>query len=96
MNAVELITASQGSQPTFAGVRVGIFQAGEPGGVLTVRLLLRNESENRYVDVVPGGAVDLFGQGVLTVEEIRLGGESGSGRDLVVLAFEPSPTGPAV
>ena len=94
MNAAQQVTASQWSQPAFGGVRVGIFQAGEPDGVLTVRLLLRNESENRYVDVVPGGVVDLFGQGVLTVEEIRLGGKSGSGRDGVVLAFEPSPGGP--
>lgn len=96
MNAAQQVTASQGSQPRFAGVRVGIFQAGEPDGVLTVRLLLRNERENRYVDVVPGGVVDLFGQGVLTVEKIRLGGELGAGRDDVVLAFEPLPGDPAV
>lgn len=88
--ATSTITVQQGSQPNFGNVLVGIFQAGTPDGVLTVRLLVRGPNDQKFVDLVPGGSTELFGAGILTVDGITLKAPEGPARDEVTLTFAPT------
>lgn len=82
------VVVKQGSQPTFDGVRVGVVVAAMHQGQAKVRLLVRGPEDKKRVDVVAGEEIDLFGRGVLTVDEIDLQPEGG--RDRVALTFRPA------
>lgn len=79
----------QGSQPTFADVRVGVMIAGLRRGVPTARLLLRSEDDAQRVDLEQGQSVDLLGRGRLTVTEVHPR-ERREERDAVTLTFTPA------
>lgn len=83
------VRASQGSQPTFEGVRVGIVVAATHQGEPKVRLLIRSWEEKKRVDLVVGDSEDLFGRGTLTVDGIHLS-EDARTRDQITLTFDPS------
>lgn len=86
------IRVQQGSQPTFADVRVGVMIAGLRDGVPTARLLLRSEEDSVRVDLAQGGSVDLLGRGTLTVTEVHPRAVREQ-RDEVTLSFTPGSVG---
>lgn len=89
------IRVAQGSQPTFADVRVGVMIAGLRAGVPTARLLMRSEEDSVRVDLAQGDSVDLLGRGTLTVTEVHPRAVREQ-RDEVTLTFTPtSGTGPS-
>lgn len=64
------MTFEQGSQPQLNGVRVGIHRVGEPDGVPTARLLLRDGEQRKRVDLTAEAPIDLLGRG--TVELVAV------------------------
>ena len=86
--SADTVVVTQGSQPTFEDVRVGIVVAAMHQGQAKVRLLVRSWEEKKRVDVVVGDEVDLFGRGVLSVDAIELQPEGS--RDRVTLTFRPA------
>lgn len=79
------IEAWQGSQPSYAGVRVGVMVVGEHHGVRKARLLIRNDRENKRVDLAAGETEDLFGVATLTLDDVR---PEPGGRGAVTLTFQ--------
>ena len=73
----QTVTAAQGSQPTIAGLRIGIVDAATRGGVSKARLLLRPASGDRAVTVTVGETVEVPGFGAVTLDAVE-GGESPS------------------
>jgi hypothetical protein len=75
----------QGSQPSYAGVRVGVMVVGEHQGVRTARLMIRSDSDSKRVDLAAGETEDLFGLATVTLDDVRpeLGG-----RGSVTLTFQ--------
>lgn len=64
-------TFAQGSQPHLNGVRVGIQRVGEPGGIASARLLLRDGEQRRRVDLTADHPVDLLGRGTLELVAVH-------------------------
>lgn len=85
---VETVTVAQASQPTYAGVRVGIVIAGLNNGIPMVRLAIRNDEESTMVDLREGESAALFDRGTVTVDAVhpRVTEEE---RDRVTLTFRP-------
>jgi hypothetical protein len=54
--------ATQGSQPTFGGVRVGVMRVGEHQGRRKARLWLNSPADHLRVDLAEGESQDLFGR----------------------------------
>jgi hypothetical protein len=81
----ETVRVSQGAQPTYAGVRVGVMAVGDDHGVLKARLMIRSDSANKRVDLAAGEREDLFGRATVTLGEVE---PSGGGRGTVTLVFE--------
>jgi hypothetical protein len=79
------IEVRQGSQPSYAGVRVGVMVVGEHEGVRKARLMIRSDRQSKRVDLVAGETEDLFGVATVTIDEVRpeLGG-----RGSVTLTFQ--------
>lgn len=71
MTVHEDTTYRQGSQPQINGVRVGIHRVGEPGGVATARLLLRDGRQSLRVDLTHESPVDLLGRGTLELVAVH-------------------------
>lgn len=87
-----VVEVSQGSQPRFGSVRVGVLIAGVRDGVPTARLLLRPQTgPSLQVDALVGESIDLFGGGTLTVRSVAAAGDAGRRRDCVSLEYEPTP-----
>jgi hypothetical protein len=80
------MTVTQASQPTYAGVRVGVVLAGLREGIPTARLDLRSEEEGRLVDLTEGESADLFGRGTVTLEKV-IPRPTAEERDRVTLTF---------
>jgi hypothetical protein len=78
------LEARQGSQPTYAGIRVGVMVVGEHHGVRKARLMIRSASENKRVDLAAGDTEDLFGVATLTLDEVRA---EPDGRGTVTITF---------
>ncbi len=88
--ADQTVRVAQASQPTFAGVRVGVVLVGLKAGVPTTRLLLRSDDQADRRDLAEGDSVDLFGQGTLTVLGVHPR-EHPDERDYVTITFtEPT------
>jgi hypothetical protein len=64
-------TAAQGSQPTIAGLRIGIVDAATRDGVSKARLLLRPASGDRAVTVTVGESVEVPGVGTVLLEAVE-------------------------
>ena len=64
--------ASQGSQPHFDGLRVGIMRVGEHRGDRKARLWINGADTHLRVDLVEGGSQHLAGHGTLTLDEVHL------------------------
>lgn len=79
------VRVEQGSQPRFAGVRVGIMRVGEHRGDRKARLEIRDDRTGKRVDLVEGESEDLLGAGTLTLEQVHLPAPGGRGE--VTLAF---------
>jgi len=69
----QTVTAAQGSQPTIAGLRIGIVDAATRAGVSKARLLLRPASGDRAVTVTVGETVDVPGFGAVTLDAVEGG-----------------------
>ncbi|MBD8078599.1 hypothetical protein [Cellulosimicrobium arenosum] len=82
------VRASQGSQPRFADVRVGIMRIGVREGRALVQLALRSPRGEDVVVVDEGEAIDLHGAGLLHLDEVH--GVEGSTTGEVVLSFHPA------
>ncbi|WP_121255389.1 hypothetical protein [Nocardioides ferulae] len=78
------VRARQGSQPTYAGVRVGVMAVGEHQGVTKARLLIRSDREGKRVDLACGDSEDLFGLATVSLDEVVPGP---GGRGVVTLTF---------
>lgn len=65
------MTILQGAQPRLRGVRVGVHRVGEPGGVATARLLLRDGDQRRKVDLTYGNPIDLLGRGTMELVAVH-------------------------
>ena len=78
------VRARQGSQPTYAGVRVGVMAVGVHRGVAKARLLLRSDREGRRVDLALGDTEDLFGLATVSLDEVH---PEPGGRGVVTLTF---------
>lgn len=66
------VTAEQASQPTYAGVRVGVVLVGRDGaGTPKTRLLIRYDDVHRAVDLAAGETTELTGRGRLCVDAIE-------------------------
>lgn len=63
----ETITAAQGSQPTIAGLRIGIMDAATFDGVSKARLLLRPTGEDTQVVLGVGESREVPGHGTVTL-----------------------------
>lgn len=63
----ETITASQGSQPTIAGLRIGIIDAATFDGLSKARLLLRPPGEDLQVVLAVGESREVPGHGTVTL-----------------------------
>ncbi|KRA24636.1 hypothetical protein ASD65_09610 [Microbacterium sp. Root61] len=68
--ADETITAIQGSQPTVAGLRIGIMDAATFDGVSKARLLLRPPGQDIQVVLAVGETHDLTGVGSVTLVSV--------------------------
>lgn len=79
------IEARQGSQPSYAGVRVGVMVVGEHQGVRKARLMIRSDRENKRVDLAAGDTEDLFGVATVTLDDVR---PEPGGRGAVTLTFQ--------
>ncbi len=66
------VRVEQGSQPRVCGVRVGIMRVGEHQGDRKARLVIRDASTGRRVDVAEGQSEDLLGAGTLTLQQVHL------------------------
>lgn len=78
------VDARQGSQPSYAGVRVGVVVVGEHRGVPKARLLIRSDHDKKRVDLALGDTEDLFGLATLTLDDVR---PEPDGRGVVTLTF---------
>jgi hypothetical protein len=81
------ITASQGAQPLFADVKVGIMRVGVRGEEARVQLIVRSPRQDEVVVVARGGSLDLTGAGTLHVDAIE--GEPGTVQGKVTFTFTP-------
>ncbi|WP_382306064.1 hypothetical protein [Herbiconiux sp. UC225_62] len=70
-NGPATVTAAQGSQPTIAGLRIGVVAAATRDGVSKARLLLRPDSGDRAVTVAVGETVDVPGFGTVTLDAVE-------------------------
>lgn len=66
------VRAQQGSQPRFAGVRVGVMRVGEHHGHRKARLWLNGVDAHLRVDLIEGESQDLLGHGTLTLDAVHL------------------------
>ncbi|MEV0952346.1 hypothetical protein [Promicromonospora sp. NPDC050249] len=82
------ITASQGAQPLFADVKVGIMRVGVRGEEAKVQLLVRSPRQDEVVVVARGGSLDLTGAGTLRIDAIE--GRPGTVQGKVTFTFTPS------
>jgi hypothetical protein len=64
--------ASQGSQPHFAGLRVGIMRVGEHQGLRKARLWINGSDTHLRVDLAEGASQHLAGHGTLTLDAVHL------------------------
>lgn len=64
------ITATQGSQLTFAAARVGIMRVGARDGRTVAQLALRSPSTQDVIVVSPGDTIDLRDSGLLRIDRI--------------------------
>ena len=87
--ASETTRVSQGSQPQFGGVRVGVMRVGEHQGHRKARLWLNSADAHLRLDVIEGEATDLFGHGTLTLDEVHL--PASGRRGAVTVTFVPAP-----
>jgi len=81
------ITASQGAQPNFADVKVGIMRVGVRGEEAKVQLMVRSSRQDEVVVVARGGSLDLTGAGTLHVDAIE--GMPGTVQGKVTFTFTP-------
>jgi len=68
----DTVRAAQGSQPHFAGLRVGIMRVGEHQGRRKARLWINGADTHLRVDLVAGGSQQVAGHGTLTLDAIHL------------------------
>lgn len=73
------VRASQGSQPHFGGLRVGIMRVGEHRGHRKARLWINDAGTHLRVDLVEGESRHLEGHGTLTLESVHLPSSGGLG-----------------
>lgn len=69
--AGQTVTAAQGSQPTIAGLRIGIVGAATREGVSKARLLLRPSRGGRAATVTVGDSIDVPGHGTVTLDSVQ-------------------------
>ncbi|WP_369372361.1 hypothetical protein AB1046_03230 [Promicromonospora sp. Populi] len=81
-------TASQGSQPHFADVKVGIMRVGVRGAEAKVQLMVRSPRQDEVVVVPRGGSLDLTGAGTLHVDAIEGSPDTVQGE--VTFTFTPA------
>lgn len=84
----QTITAAQGSQPTFGGVRVGVMRVGVRGEEVRAQLAVRSAETSEIVVVDRGDTVDLGGAGTLAIDDIE--GVEGSAKGKVTFTFTPA------
>jgi hypothetical protein len=65
--ADQTVTAKQGSQPTIAGLRIGIMDAATVDGISRARLLLRPPGTDIQVVMAVGDSREVEGSGTVTV-----------------------------
>ncbi|MFB2598468.1 hypothetical protein ACEXQE_11785 [Herbiconiux sp. P17] len=75
-NGPATITAAQGSQPTIAGLRIGVVDAATRDGVSKARLLLRPATGDRAVTVIVGETVEVAGFGTVTLDAVENTGQT--------------------
>jgi hypothetical protein len=68
--AEQTITSSQGSQPTIAGLRIGIMDAATIGGVSKALLLLRPPGEDIRTVLAVGESRVIDGHGTVTLVDV--------------------------
>ena len=79
-------TATQGSQPTFGGLRVGIMRVGLVDGTPLAQLALRTPSDEVVVLLEQGATFDVDGIGTLHLDAVHA--REGPVRGEVTLRFE--------
>lgn len=84
----QTISAGQGSQPSFADVRVGIMRIGAKDGRVVAQLAVRSPRAQDIVVVDVGDQLDLDGAGALHIDAIELVAGTVSGT--VTFTFRPS------
>lgn len=82
------ITAKQGTQPTFAGIRVGVMRVGLKDGQAAVQLALRSVNHSEIVVANTGDSISLLGGGELHILDIAVG--DGASRGSVTLTLDDS------
>ncbi|SMQ75378.1 hypothetical protein [Agreia sp. VKM Ac-1783] len=87
----ETVTAEQGSQPTIAGLRIGIIDAATRDGVSKARLLLRPASGDRAVTVTVGESIELS-DGVTAALDAVDPGAGSRGRPTVTITVSQKPS----
>lgn len=88
MMTSKTLVAEQGSQPTFADVRVGIMRIGSRDGRVVAQLAVRSPRNQDIVVVDVGDSIQLHGAGELRIDAITVA--EGSARGTVSFTFRPS------
>jgi len=86
----ETVTAEQGSQPTIAGLRIGIIDAATRDGISKARLLLRPASGDRAVTANVGEPIDLADGFTVVLDDVEPGAGS-QGRPTVTVTVIRRP-----
>lgn len=86
------ITVTQGSQPQFADVKVGVMRVGVRGSEAKVQLMVRSPRQEEVRVVDRDGSLDLHGAGSLHVDAID--GRPGTVAGSVTLTFTPTAPSP--
>jgi len=87
----ETVTVTQGSQPTIAGLRIGIIDAATRDGVSKARLLLRPASGDRAVTATVGEPIELSDGVTVALDAVDPGAGS-RGRPTVTITVSQKPS----
>ncbi len=69
---IDSVRASQGSQPHFAGLRVGIMRVGQHQGHRKARLWINGADTHLRVDLVEGESQHIASHRTLTLDGVHL------------------------